>query len=63
MTQEQKIIYEIAYIRGILNAMFNMSPKDFESFTAVLDNLTEYFDCLQEDVLKALGIETGVKMP
>lgn len=63
MTQEQKIIDGFAYVRGTLDSLWGVAPKEPDGFSEMMENLREEFGCLQEDVYKAMGIETGVMMP
>ena len=62
MTRDQTIIADFAHLQGMLQAIWDMSPKEPVGMSDALETAVEELDELRNDVCKALGIECGVEM-
>lgn len=62
MTRDQTIIADFAHLQGMLQALWDMSPKEPVGMTDALQEVVDELEELRCDVYKALGIEYGVVM-
>lgn len=62
MTTDQRIIADFEHLHGMLQALWDMSPKEPVGMADALENAVGELEDLRNDVYKALGIECGVEM-
>lgn len=62
MTTDQRIISDFAHLHGMLQALWDMSPKEPVGMTDALQEAVGELEDLRDDVYKALGIECGMEM-